>query len=384
MLDPDVKLGTSTPKADPSGDYAFEVFAKAEALQARRQRRAGEEGAAAHRRADERRRRPQAAASMAGMSPRAGPTSSSPTAPTRSWRRSENPGQQIVALPDTLAVGADYGLTVMNGASPEAVALRHVHPVGAKDSIFCAKPRISRRRTAARRITMKISARNQLKGKIVEVKKGATTAHVKIDIGGADRHRGDHQRSGGRAEARRGQDGLCGHQGERRDGRRSIEHAALDRRCAVVAGALSAALARAAAGARAQTVTDAAGRAVPIPDEGHARVSGRTAGRDPALHAGARSAARLAARQPRRRNASSCCRISARGRRSAASPAAATPPISKSCWRSSPISSSTSARPAPTFVSLADARAGADRHSLRAARRPLRRDRRRPIARSAN
>ncbi|HMJ27110.1 MAG TPA: molybdopterin-binding protein [Xanthobacteraceae bacterium] len=31
---------------------------------------------------------------------------------------------------------------------------------------------------------MKISARNKLEGKIVEVKKGATTAHVKIDIGG--------------------------------------------------------------------------------------------------------------------------------------------------------------------------------------------------------
>jgi molybdopterin-binding protein len=31
---------------------------------------------------------------------------------------------------------------------------------------------------------MKISARNQLKGKIVDVKKGATTAHVRIDIGG--------------------------------------------------------------------------------------------------------------------------------------------------------------------------------------------------------
>ena len=31
---------------------------------------------------------------------------------------------------------------------------------------------------------MKLSARNQLKGKIVEVKKGATTAHVRIDIGG--------------------------------------------------------------------------------------------------------------------------------------------------------------------------------------------------------
>lgn len=31
---------------------------------------------------------------------------------------------------------------------------------------------------------MKISARNQLKGKIVSVEKGATTAHVTIDIGG--------------------------------------------------------------------------------------------------------------------------------------------------------------------------------------------------------
>lgn len=32
---------------------------------------------------------------------------------------------------------------------------------------------------------MKLSARNQLKGTVVEVTKGATTSHVKIDIGGA-------------------------------------------------------------------------------------------------------------------------------------------------------------------------------------------------------
>lgn len=32
---------------------------------------------------------------------------------------------------------------------------------------------------------MKISARNRLKGKITAVNKGATTSHVKIDIGGA-------------------------------------------------------------------------------------------------------------------------------------------------------------------------------------------------------
>jgi len=32
---------------------------------------------------------------------------------------------------------------------------------------------------------MRISARNQLKGKIVEITKGTTTAHIRIDIGGA-------------------------------------------------------------------------------------------------------------------------------------------------------------------------------------------------------
>lgn len=31
---------------------------------------------------------------------------------------------------------------------------------------------------------MKISGRNQLKGRVVGVTKGATTAHVRIDIGG--------------------------------------------------------------------------------------------------------------------------------------------------------------------------------------------------------
>jgi molybdopterin-binding protein len=31
---------------------------------------------------------------------------------------------------------------------------------------------------------MKLSARNQLKGKIVEVTKGATTSHVRVEVGG--------------------------------------------------------------------------------------------------------------------------------------------------------------------------------------------------------
>jgi molybdopterin-binding protein len=33
------------------------------------------------------------------------------------------------------------------------------------------------------RDTMRISARNQIKGKILEVKKGATTSHVRVEIG---------------------------------------------------------------------------------------------------------------------------------------------------------------------------------------------------------
>ncbi len=32
---------------------------------------------------------------------------------------------------------------------------------------------------------MRISARNSLKGRIVSIEKGATTAHVRIDVGGA-------------------------------------------------------------------------------------------------------------------------------------------------------------------------------------------------------
>ena len=33
---------------------------------------------------------------------------------------------------------------------------------------------------------MKISARNQLNGKVLEVRKGATTSHVRIELAGGD------------------------------------------------------------------------------------------------------------------------------------------------------------------------------------------------------
>lgn len=131
MLDGEVRLGTSTPKADPSGDYAFEVFAKAEAIK---------KGATAM--------LEKKAKLLTG-----GPDSAKPPAGKNvyGWHIAEHhadifltyctnaviaaqqyPGQQIIALPDTLAVGADYGLTVINGAGNAAKAFADfvVSPTG--------------------------------------------------------------------------------------------------------------------------------------------------------------------------------------------------------------------------------------------------------------
>jgi molybdenum ABC transporter molybdate-binding protein len=119
MLDPQVKLGTSTPKADPSGDYAFEVFRKAEAVKPGAQ-------AALEKKALQLTGNPSSAQPPAGRAVygwhvaegRADIFLAYCTA-TREAKQ-QNPDQQIVELPDNLAVGADYGLTVIAGASPAA------------------------------------------------------------------------------------------------------------------------------------------------------------------------------------------------------------------------------------------------------------------------
>lgn len=119
MLEPQVKLATSTPKADPSGDYAFESFRKAETVKA---------GA-------------RAALEKKALLLTGGPSSAPPPAGRSAYgwhvaegradifltyctnaiaAQKENAGQQVVALPEELAVGADYGLTVMTDASTAA------------------------------------------------------------------------------------------------------------------------------------------------------------------------------------------------------------------------------------------------------------------------
>jgi molybdenum ABC transporter molybdate-binding protein len=119
MLAPDVKLGTSTPKADPSGDYAFEIFKKADAIrpgaQAALEKKAqlltgGKDSAA-----------PPAGRTIYGWHVAEGRADIFLTYCTNALAaQKENPDQQIVALPDGLTVGADYGLTVIAGASAAA------------------------------------------------------------------------------------------------------------------------------------------------------------------------------------------------------------------------------------------------------------------------
>jgi molybdate transport system substrate-binding protein len=119
MLDSAIKLGTSTPKADPSGDYAFAVFGKAEALKAGAQ--TALEQKALQLTGGPSSPQPQAGRSLYGMLVAEGKADIFLAYCTAARdAQAENPGQQIVALPDPLSVGADYGLTVMTDAPPAA------------------------------------------------------------------------------------------------------------------------------------------------------------------------------------------------------------------------------------------------------------------------
>jgi molybdate transport system substrate-binding protein len=122
MLDPTVKLGTSTPKADPSGDYAFEVFHKAEAIKPGVQKTLEEKALKLTGAKDS--AAPPAGKIVYGWQVAEGRADIFLTYRTNAMAaQKQNPGQQIVALPDALAVGADYGLTVMNNASDAARGL---------------------------------------------------------------------------------------------------------------------------------------------------------------------------------------------------------------------------------------------------------------------
>jgi molybdenum ABC transporter molybdate-binding protein len=119
LLDPAIKVGTSTPKADPSGDYAFEIFARAETfkpgVQATLEAKAIKLTGAA------RSAKPPAGRNVYGWHVAEGRADIFLTYITNAVdAQRQNPDQQIIALPDDLAVGADYGLTVIGGAPSAA------------------------------------------------------------------------------------------------------------------------------------------------------------------------------------------------------------------------------------------------------------------------
>jgi molybdenum ABC transporter molybdate-binding protein len=119
MLEAGVKLATSTPRADPSGDYAWEMFRKADKLKPGA-------FAALERKALQLTGGPNAPVAPAGRSiygmlVAEGKADIFITYCTSALEaKRQNAGQRTVALPDELAVGADYGLTVVNRASPQA------------------------------------------------------------------------------------------------------------------------------------------------------------------------------------------------------------------------------------------------------------------------
>lgn len=121
-IDPAVKLGTSTPKADPGGDYTWELFRKADGLSpgsfakldAKALKLVGG---------------PQAVVIPAGHNAQAYLMSSGQADMFISYcsgaadLRKEMPDVTAVELPTALAVAAAYGLTVLDGADPAAYRL---------------------------------------------------------------------------------------------------------------------------------------------------------------------------------------------------------------------------------------------------------------------
>lgn len=119
MLDPAVKLGTSTPKADPSGDYAFALFGKAEALQAGAEARLAGKALKLTGGADS--PPPPKDRSQYGKLVEDGAADIFLTYCTNAYQaRQEAQALQVLSMPRELEVGADYGLTVLAGAPPAA------------------------------------------------------------------------------------------------------------------------------------------------------------------------------------------------------------------------------------------------------------------------
>lgn len=120
MLDPAVKLGTSTPKADPAGDYTWQLFDRieqagrpgaAQALAAKALQLTGGPNSPA----------PPAGRNVYGLLTAAGQADLFITYCTNAVSAvREEPTLRVVAVPEGLNVSAAYGVTLVHGASAQA------------------------------------------------------------------------------------------------------------------------------------------------------------------------------------------------------------------------------------------------------------------------
>jgi molybdenum ABC transporter molybdate-binding protein len=126
MLNVGIRLGTSTPGADPSGDYAFQLFDKsghAETLKSKALQLTGG---------------PQSVEPPEGRNAYAWVLDSDQADVFLTYctnavlARKEVQDLQVVQIPEALSVGADYGLIVLEGAPPEAwrLAMHILSPAG--------------------------------------------------------------------------------------------------------------------------------------------------------------------------------------------------------------------------------------------------------------
>ena len=131
LLDPGVKLGTSTPQADPAGDYTWLMFHKIDALHAGAyttlDRKAQQIVGGPTNNAPVDGKDPAAAALLAGkIDVMIGYCSGAKR------MQSQVPAVQTVAIPKEVAAGPEYGLATLKGAAPqtEDLALYILSPEG--------------------------------------------------------------------------------------------------------------------------------------------------------------------------------------------------------------------------------------------------------------
>lgn len=119
LLDPQVRVGTSTPKADPAGDYAWKLFAKADKLSigatSRLQKKALQLTGG-----------PDSAKAPEGKNPYGWVMANQQADIFLTYctnavlAKKEVPGLQIISVPEALSVGANYGLMVLNADKTQA------------------------------------------------------------------------------------------------------------------------------------------------------------------------------------------------------------------------------------------------------------------------